>query len=206
MVNFLVILVSLILIIIIHYILNLNRTFLVIFLSSLVFLLVSFVLIYNGLEFFGLIFVIIYIGAIVVMFLFLIVTVDMSAETLKQQNVILNFNFFFDILIILLISTLLYMVFYYIIVDSNIYSIVDSNVVVVNFDCYVTFSNNLTFYKVNETNIVNILGYFESKLNFNDINGYLGTYVFSQNFLSLVLIAVLLLVALLVSINICISR
>jgi NADH-ubiquinone oxidoreductase chain 6 len=194
---------SLIIIIIVHYILNLNRTFLVIFLSSLVFLFVSFILIYNGLEFLGLIFVIIYIGAVVVMFLFLIVTVDMSEETLKQQKrIVLDFNFILDIFIILLISTLLYIFFYYILIKGVIIVSSDFNFCLENF----YYLNKEIYPKSNLHGITNTLNYFEAKFHFNDIYGYLGTYVFSQNKLSLIFVAILLLVALLVSINICISK
>jgi NADH:ubiquinone oxidoreductase subunit 6 (subunit J) len=204
MTNFLsIIFLSIVIIVIIHYILNLNRTFLVIFLSSLVFLFVSFILIYNGLEFFGLIFVIIYIGAIVVMFLFLIITVDMSEETLKQQKrIVLDFNFILDIFIIFLISFVLYIFFYYIIIEDIIIISPDFNFCLENFH----FQNKEIFSKANLHSITNTLYYFESKFQFNDIYGYLGTYAFSQNKLSLILVAVLLLVALLVSINICISK
>jgi NADH:ubiquinone oxidoreductase subunit 6 (subunit J) len=196
-INFLsIIFLSLVIIIVVHYILNLNRTFLVIFLSSLIFLFVSVILIYNGLEFFGLIFVIIYIGAVVVMFLFLIVTVDMSEETLRQQKrIVLDFNFILDIFIILLISLVLYIFFYYIIIKGTIIMSLDFNFCLENL-----------YPKSSLHNIVNTLYYFEAKFHFNDIYGYLGTYVFSQNKLSLILVAVLLLVALLVSINICISK
>jgi NADH:ubiquinone oxidoreductase subunit 6 (subunit J) len=204
MINFLsIIFLNIAIVVIIHYILNLNRTFLVIFLSSLVFLLVSFILIYNGLEFFGLIFVIIYIGAIVVMFLFLIITVDMSEETLKQQKrIVLDFNFILDIFIILLISFVLYIFFYYIIIEDIIIISSDFNFCLENFHS----QNKEIYFKSNLHSIINTLYYFESKFQFNDIYGYLGTYVFSQNKLSLILVAVLLLVALLVSINICISK
>ncbi len=87
-----------------------NRTVFILLSSVLVFLFVSFFIVFLGFEFLGLIFATVYVGGIVVMFLFLILIVDVRVEN-TQKLIFKNKDFFFT-LFFSIVFTLFFSVFF----------------------------------------------------------------------------------------------
>ena len=87
----------------INSIFRFNRTVFILLSSVLVFLFVSFFIVFLGFEFLGLVFATVYVGGIVVMFLFLILIVDVRVENTQKlifRNKDFFFTFFFSIFFI----------------------------------------------------------------------------------------------------------
>ena len=87
-----------------------NRTVFILLSSVLVFLFVSFFIIFLGFEFLGLVFATVYVGGIVVMFLFLILIVDVRVE--NTQKLVFKSKDFFFTLIFSIFFTLFFSIFF----------------------------------------------------------------------------------------------
>jgi len=87
-----------------------NRTVFILLSSVLVFLFVSFFIVFLGFEFLGLVFATVYVGGIVVMFLFLILIVDVRVE--NTQKLVFKSKDFFFTLIFSIFFTLIFSIFF----------------------------------------------------------------------------------------------
>ena len=101
---------SIIMSFLINSIFRFNRTVFILLSSVLVFLFVSFFIVFLGFEFLGLIFATVYVGGIVVMFLFLILIVDVRVE--NTQKLIFKSKDFFFTLFFSVFFTLFFSVFF----------------------------------------------------------------------------------------------
>lgn len=225
-------------------ILNFNRTFYMIIFSSLIFFLVAGILILNGVEYFGLVMIIIYNGAIVVMFLFLVLTINMRNE--NSMSIFTFSSRFWKLLFLLLIVSLfVYFFLKMLIIDYSfvrkppklIYNLKEAFNLITSYwlsdefeysyndwDYYLEFKSVLIdkmklaessnviptmpkfwniqlspFYRGSSG--ISSYSFFHSGLYFNEIDIF-GYYIFYDNYFTIILLALLLFVSMVVSINI----
>lgn len=176
-----------------------NRTFYSLFLSSTLFLFISFFLVYLDMEFLGLSFAMIYTGGIAVMFLFLILLIEVKFE--NPKSLLNNFKYDFSFLLSFLFSSFFS---YYFIENFSFYEL--NKILLLDYDTLFMFEINhdyiYTKYDLSKgDNFYNdefILEYFFLNNNFSDTY-ILGVSLFKYHSILIILIGIFLLVSTLIS-------
>lgn len=198
-----------------------NKTVFILLASILVFLFVSFFIVLLGFEFLGLVFAMVYIGGIVVMFLFLILIVDVRVE--NTQKTVFNNNDFFFTFVLSFLFTIFFSLFFYLSYcpllanNTSFYlffnkaEICRSDVSFINFykfnfeidfDTSLLLKEEFKFRQFYNDDFV--LNSVLNSFSFNEID-ILGVTLFEQHGLLLCLIGLFLLIATIVAVILCLN-